>query len=204
MMKALTIGLAVALAASIALNIAVRRGPITVAPLEYFPDMARTARYNAFEANPNFPDGMTLRTPPNGTIPRGMLPPGSDPATPEGGDPVNPFTPADTAAVARGDAMFGAYCVPCHGTTGEGDGLVVQRGFPAPPSLVSGRASTMSDTEIFDVISFGSGTMPSYAAQMERDDRWKAVLHLRALQTTPPAAAPASPTPTTPPPGDAR
>ena len=198
MMKALTIGLAVALAASIALNIAVRRGPITAPPLEYFPDMARTARYNAFEANPSFPDGMTLRVPPNGTIPRGFLPPGSDPKTPAGGDPVNPFTPADTAAVARGDAMFGAYCVPCHGTTGDGDGLVVQRGFPAPPSLLSGRASTMSDAEIYNVISFGSGTMPSYAAQMERDDRWKAVLHLRALQTTPPAAAPASPAPMTP------
>ena len=73
-----------ALVASIGLNIAVRRGPITLPPLEYFPDMARTVRYNAFEANPNFPDGMTLRVPPNGTIPRGMLPPASDPTTPAG------------------------------------------------------------------------------------------------------------------------
>ncbi len=79
MVKALTIGLAVALVASIGLNIAVRRGPVTRPPFEYFPDMARTARYNAFEANPNFPDGMTLRVPPNGTIPRGLLPPGERP-----------------------------------------------------------------------------------------------------------------------------
>ena len=73
---------------------------------------------------------------------------------------MNPFTPADSAAVERGTVMFDTYCVPCHGTTGEGDGLVVQHGFPAPPSLVSGRAPTMSDAEIFNVITFGSGTMP--------------------------------------------
>jgi mono/diheme cytochrome c family protein len=188
--KALTIGLAVALVASIGLNIAARRGVVTTPPLEYFPDMVRSVRYNAFETNPNFPDGMTLRVPPNGTIPRGMLPPASDPRTPAGGDPVNPFTPADTSAVERGTVMFNTYCVPCHGTSGEGDGLVVQHGFPAPPSLVSGRAPTMTDAELFNVISFGSGTMPAYAPQMERDDRWKAILHLRALQNVPPPAAP--------------
>lgn len=182
MVRALTIGLAMALVASIGLNIAVRRGPITTTPFEYFPDMARTVRYNAFEANPNFPDGLTLRTPPNGTIPRGMLPLASAPTTTAGGDPMNPFTTADAAAVARGTVMFDTYCVPCHGAAGEGDGLVVQHGFPAPPSLVSGRAPTMSDAELFNVISFGSGTMPPYAAQMERDDRWKTVLRLRALQ----------------------
>ena len=187
MIKALTIGLAVALAVSIGLNVAVRRGPITSTPLEYFPDMARSPRYNAFEANPNFPDGLTLRTPPNGTIPRGMLPLASDPTTPAGGDPVNPFT-GNAAAAERGTVMFNTYCVPCHGASGEGDGLVVQHGFPAPPSLVSGRAPTMSDAELFNVISFGSGTMPSYAPQMERADRWKAILHLRTLQNAPPPA----------------
>ena len=193
MLKALTIGLAVALVASIGLNIAVRRGPVTTTPFEYFPDMARTVRYNAFEANPNFSDGMTLRVPPNGTIPRGMLPLASDPKTPAGADPTNPFTVADTAAAERGAAMFNTYCVPCHGTTGDGDGIVVQHGFPAPPSLLSGRAPTMTDAELFNVISFGSGTMPSYAPQMERDDRWKAILHLRMLQNAPPPPPAAQP-----------
>ena len=184
-MKALTIGLALALVASVGLNIAVRavrRGPITFTPLEYFPDMARTVRYNAFEANPNFPDGMTLRVPPTGSIPRGMLPIESEPTTPTGGDPVNPFTATDAAALQRGTVMYNTFCVPCHGATGEGDGLVVQHGFPVPPSLVSGRAPTMSDAELFNVISLGMGSMPSYAAQIAREDRWKAILHLRMLQ----------------------
>ena len=201
MVKALTIGLAVLLVASIGLNIAVRRGPITTTPLEYFPDMARTVRYNAFEANPNFSDGMTLRVPPNGTIPRGMLPLSSDPATPAGGAPVNPFTSGDTAALERGTAMFNTYCVPCHGETGEGDGLVVQHGFSKPPSLSSDRIRARSDAQIFNVMTFGSGAMPSYAPQIARDDRWKAILHVRKLQNAP---APTSPTSPTSPPGGAR
>jgi mono/diheme cytochrome c family protein len=183
--KILNIVLAVALVAVIALNVALRGGPITSTPLEYFPDMARSPRYNAFEANPNFADGMTLRVPPNGTIPRGMLPLASQPTTPEGGEPANPFKADDTAVAERGTAMFNTYCVPCHGDSGEGDGLVVQHGFPAPPSLVSGRAPTMSDAELFSVITNGSGTMPPYAAQMDPDDRWKTILHMRKLQNQP-------------------
>jgi len=182
LVKALTIGLAVLLLASIGLNIAVRQGAVTRTPLEYFPDMARTVRYNAFEANPNFPNGMTLRVPPAGTIPRGLLPVSSDPTINVDGTPTNPFTPDDAAAVARGTVVFNTYCVPCHSASGEGDGLVVQHGFPAPPSLLRARTKAMDDSRIFDIISSGSGTMPSYAAQIAREDRWKAVLHVRELQ----------------------
>ena len=87
--------------------------------------------------------------------------------------------------------MFDTYCVPCHGATGEGDGLVVQHGFPAPPTLVAGadsrderrrRSSASSPTD--------PAAMPSYAAQIARDDRWKAILHLRtAAEPHPPPAS---------------
>ncbi|MQA31030.1 MAG: cytochrome c [Luteitalea sp.] len=191
-MKALTIALAMALLLSIGLNVAVRRSQVvTRPPLEYFPDMVRTPRYNAFEANPNFADGMTLRTPPPGTIPRGMLPLASEPGG-GGEDPENPFGPDDPAAVERGAVMFDTFCVPCHGKTGEGDGLVVQHGYPAPPSLTSPGTRGMVDAEIFAAITNGLGTMPSYGAQIARDDRWKAILHLRKLQA---ASQPAEPPP---------
>jgi mono/diheme cytochrome c family protein len=181
--KVLTILLGVALLASIGLNVAVRRGTtITRPPLEYFPDMARTPRYNAFEANPNFPDGMTLRVPPAGTIPRGHLPQASEPAPRDGELPGNPFKADDRAAVERGEVMFNAYCVPCHGSKGEGDGLVVQHGYPAPPSLTTPATRAMSDLEIFTAITDGLGAMPPYGAQIAREDRWKAILHLRAIQ----------------------
>lgn len=188
MVRALTIGLAVLLVASIGLNIAARRGAVTRPPFEYFPDMYRTVRYNAFEANPNFADGSTLRVPPPGTIPRGLLPLASEALTPPGTTPENPFKAADAAAVERGAVVFDTYCVPCHGAAATGDGLVVQHGFPAPPTLLRARTRAMSDAQIFGIISNGSGAMPSYATQVSRDDRWKAILHLRKLLAQPPPA----------------
>lgn len=185
----LTIGLAVLLVISIALNVVVRVVPVTRPPFEYFPDMARTARYNAFEANPNFADGMTLRLPPPGTIPRGLLPVSSEAVTPAGTTPENPFKGDDAAAVDRGKVVFETFCVPCHGATGEGDGLVVQHGFPAPPTLLRPRTRAMSDAQIFNIITNGTGSMPWYSAQVSRDDRWKAIIHLRRLQAEPPPAA---------------
>lgn len=188
MVRGLTIGLAVLLVASIGLNIAARRGAVTSPPFEYFPDMYRTVRYNAFEANPNFADGSTLRVPPPGTIPRGLLPLASEALTPPGTTPENPFKADDAAAVERGAVVFDTYCVPCHGATAAGDGLVVQHGFPAPPTLLRARTRAMSDAQIFGIISNGSGGMPSYATQVSRDDRWKAILHVRKLQAEPPPA----------------
>ena len=85
--------------------------------------------------------------------------------------------------------MFEVFCVPCHGATGEGDGLVVEHGFPAPPTLLRARTRAMSDFQIFGIITNGSGGMPWYSAQIARDDRWKAVLYLRRLQAEPPPAA---------------
>jgi mono/diheme cytochrome c family protein len=181
-MRALTITLATALLVSIGLNIAARSGSYTRPGFEYFPDMVRTPRYNAFEANPSFPDGMTLRVPPSGTIARGMLPLSSQSGTPEDGDPVNPFDAGDSAAVERGAVMFKTFCVPCHGPTGQGDGLVVQHGFPEPPNLSSEGTRGLRDADLFTVITEGVGPMPSYAAQIARDDRWKTILYVRKLQ----------------------
>jgi mono/diheme cytochrome c family protein len=188
MVRSLTIGLAVLLVLSIGLNIAARTGA-TRPPFEYFPDMYRTVRYNAFEANPNFADGGTLRTPVPGPIPRGLLPLTSEALAPAGATPENPFK-GDEAAMARGKVVFETYCVPCHGPAATGDGLVVQHGFPAPPTLLRARTRNMADAQIFDIISNGVGSMPSYAAQVSREDRWKAILHVRMLQNAPPPSAP--------------
>ena len=155
---------------------------------EYFPDMARTARYNAFETNPNFDDNSTLRVPPPGTIPRGMLPLSSDPTSGADGTPVNPFPPEDPATLARGAIVFNTFCVPCHSAGGEGNGLVVQHGFPPPPSLLEEPTRSLPDAEIFNVITNGLGLMPSHAAQISREDRWRAVLHLRKLQNQHPGS----------------
>jgi mono/diheme cytochrome c family protein len=157
---------------------------------EYFPDMARSARYNTFAPNPNFPDGKTLQPPVPGTVALERLPGttsgGPESAAPRpGADTANPFAAEDRTALARGQMEFGVYCQPCHGATAAGDGPVVARGYPRPPDLVRGGAATSSDAELFQTISLGAPDMPPYAAQVTVTDRWRIILYLRSLQGAP-------------------
>lgn len=172
--------LGVALVASLGLHV-INRGPYVRRNIEFFPNMVRTPRYNTFASNANFADGATLRSPVPGTIPRGLPP--LPPVDADGnGSMVNPFSADDRAASARGAFVYESFCQPCHGRDGKGDGLVVQHGFPKPASLLRDRTKNMSDDQMFRVLTSGRGRMSSYAAQLSRDDRWKAILHLRALQ----------------------
>jgi mono/diheme cytochrome c family protein len=94
---------------------------------------------------------------------------------------VFPFA-IDAAVMARGHERFDIYCSPCHGRTGQGDGMVVRRGFRRPPSFHQDRLRNEPPGQIFDVITNGFGAMPDYAAQIHAADRWAIVAYLRALQ----------------------
>lgn len=82
----------------------------------------------------------------------------------------------------RGRERYDIYCSPCHGLSGSGDGVVVQRGFPAPPSYHGSRLRAASAQHFFDVITNGHGVMFSYAARVDPSDRWAIVAYIRALQ----------------------
>ena len=142
---------------------------------EYMPNMARTARYNAFEENPNFADGLTLRPPVPDTIPRGWEPLGD----------LNPFSGSDRQAVERGAQVFTNFCQPCHGADAKGVGPVVKHGFPPPPPLSRDQTQDKTDAQLFQVVTVGVQTMPSYALQLSRDDRWKVILHVRSFKRRP-------------------
>jgi mono/diheme cytochrome c family protein len=88
----------------------------------------------------------------------------------------------DAALLARGRAQFDVFCAPCHARTGNGDGMIVQRGMPRPPSLHMDRLRTADDQHFFDVITNGYGIMYSYAARVPPHDRWAIVAYIRALQ----------------------
>jgi mono/diheme cytochrome c family protein len=176
---ALTRGLGIALVVSIGLNAVswgARWWPATRPNFEYAPDMARTVRYNAFEENPNFRDGMTLRAPVPGTIPRGLPPPTIGDETP------NPSSKNDRAAVARGAVVFANFCEPCHDAKALGRGPVVKHGFAPPPPLTRGQTQEKTDAQLFQVVTNGINTMPSYASQLSREDRWKVILHVRSFR----------------------
>ncbi|HUO34808.1 MAG TPA: cytochrome c [Candidatus Acidoferrum sp.] len=92
-----------------------------------------------------------------------------------------PF-PITSADLNRGRQRFNIYCTPCHGYTGNGDGMIVQRGFPPPPSYHIERLRTAPVGHFFDVITNGYGAMYSYAARVEPADRWRIAAYIRALQ----------------------
>ena len=84
--------------------------------------------------------------------------------------------------LARGRERFDAMCAECHDRTGSGSGMVVQRGFPQPPSYHVPRLRNAPIGHFFDVITNGYGVMYSYATRVEPEDRWAIAAYIRALQ----------------------
>ena len=109
--------------------------------------------------------------------------PGTREAAATGG-PDNFPVGVDMAALERGRERFQIYCAACHGMTGEGDGLIVRRGFRRPPSFYDDRLQegVTPASHFFDVVTNGWGAMPDYAESISPEDRWKIIAYLRALQ----------------------
>ena len=85
-------------------------------------------------------------------------------------------------SLERGRQRYNVYCAPCHSVSGDGDGMVVRRGFPAPASLDSAVLRAESDAQLFDVVTSGRGVMYGFADRIGPPDRWAIVGYLRALQ----------------------
>jgi len=136
-------------------------------------DMEDQPRYDPLEASNQFADGMSARTPVTGTVAREAdLSPIPDKI---------PY-PITIELLQRGQQRFDIFCSPCHGRTGDGHGMIVQRGFPAPPSYHQDALRKASDRHFYDVITNGYGAMYSYAARVPPQDRWAIVAYIRALQ----------------------
>ncbi|MGL6161407.1 c-type cytochrome [Microbulbifer sp.] len=136
-------------------------------------DMRNQPRYDPYQAAPGWPNDQSARMPVGGTVSRNQAL-GSRPATlPE---------PLSRELLELGRERFDIFCSPCHGGTGNGDGAIVQRGFPAPPSLHSARLRNAPLGHFYDVISDGFGVMYSYAARVPPEERWAIAAYIRALQ----------------------
>ena len=147
-------------------------------------DMHDAPRYEPLEASTFFTDGRSSRMPVADTVARGQL--HEDTHLYEGkinGQLADLFPMPVTAAVmARGQERFNVFCSPCHGRTGQGNGVVVQRGFRAPASYHEDRLRNAPVGYFFDVITHGFGAMQDHAAQVPVADRWAIVAYIRALQ----------------------
>lgn len=81
-----------------------------------------------------------------------------------------------------GETRFNISCLPCHGKLGDGNGMIVQRGFRRPPSYHDPRLKAAPSSYFYDVMTNGFGAMSSYADQLTPEDRWKVAAYIRALQ----------------------
>ena len=154
-------------------------------PIHVVPDMDHQPKYKPQEAGKFFPDGSAMRQPVPGTVARGQL--HDDKAFFQGRDDSGQFlqmTPVHITSqlIERGQERFNIYCSPCHSRLGDGRGIMVQRGYTPPPTFHSDRLRQIADGYIFDVITNGIRTMPSYADQVRPEDRWAIVVYIRALQ----------------------
>jgi mono/diheme cytochrome c family protein len=169
-------------------------------------DMHVQPRYNPYDPTDFFGDGRSARQPVAGTVPRdanieepdeasaGGNAGGNIGGTPSGGiraggsgsgadANANAFPFAVTREVLdRGRERFNIFCAPCHGLGGDGDGMIVQRGFQMPPSYHLDRLRNAPAGHFFDVITNGFGAMYPYGYRVPARDRWAIVAYIRALQ----------------------
>jgi cytochrome c553 len=82
----------------------------------------------------------------------------------------------------RGQQRYNIYCAPCHSETGDGDGMVVRRGFPRPLSFHTDKLRAATDAHFYDAMTNGYGVMYSYAERVDAHDRWAIAAYIRALQ----------------------
>jgi mono/diheme cytochrome c family protein len=147
-------------------------------------NMRDQPREDPLQQDPFFADNQAARPLPTGVVARGQL--NADTLRYTGvvnGTPAATFPyPVTKEMLERGQERYNIYCAVCHGATGYGDGIIVQRGFPQPPSYHTDELRNAPPGLFFDVITNGYGVMYSYASRITPDDRWAIVAYIRALQ----------------------
>ncbi len=147
-------------------------------------DMHNQPKYKPFAPTDFFGDGRSARPKVEDTVARGHL--RLDPILYTGkmGDQdsdVFPF-PITKDDLVRGQQRFDIYCSPCHSRIGDGNGMVVRRGYRQAANYHSEKLLKAPAGHFFDVMTNGLGAMPSYASRVEPEDRWRIIAYIRALQ----------------------
>jgi Cytochrome C oxidase, cbb3-type, subunit III len=149
-------------------------------------DMHIQPKYVTEQPTDFFGDGRSERQPVPGTVARGQL--RIDELLYTGkinGVVANQFPfPITRADLERGRERYNIYCTPCHDYTGSGRGMIVQRGFPQPPSYHIDRLRQAPVGHFYEVMTNGFGAMYSYAARVTPEDRWRIAAYIRVLQAS--------------------
>jgi mono/diheme cytochrome c family protein len=135
--------------------------------------MTEQRKLTTYAPSSLWPDGTSARALPDNVVAQGDVARAAAAKAPP---------PITEAMLARGQERFGIFCAPCHGLAGDGDGIIVAHGFPAPPSYHIDRLLAAPAQHFFDVMTNGYGVMFSYADRVSVQDRWAIAAYIRALQ----------------------
>jgi mono/diheme cytochrome c family protein len=138
--------------------------------------MQKQAKGNPQSSDTLWPGGPPRAAPPEGTIATDQAARDAALATPP---------PLTAALVDRGQERYEIFCAECHGAQGRGDGMIVRRGFPQPPSFHAARLVAAPPAYIVNVITHGHGVMYSYADRVDPRDRWAIAAYVKVLQRLP-------------------
>ncbi|MBS9766219.1 MAG: cytochrome c [Flavobacteriaceae bacterium] len=150
---------------------------------QYMPDMYKAVGYETYSENPNYANGMTARNPVEGTVARGQEV-YDYPNTEEGylkakENLKNPLA-KDKKNLANGKKMYNIYCISCHGESGDGQGVLVQREkFLGVPNY---KDRDITEGSIYQVIMYGRNMMGSHASQLTEKERWQVVMYVQQLR----------------------
>ncbi len=152
-------------------------------------------KYRPLRGSEIFADKRSARPLVEGTVARGTLREDTALYTGKTGGAFVTEIPVQVTPelLARGHSQYQVFCAPCHGRTGRGDGMIVQRGFKKPSSFHVDRLRQMPIGYFYDVIASGFGAMSDYAAQIPPKDRWAIAAYVRVLQFSQYAPASAVP-----------
>jgi len=147
-------------------------------------EMYDQPRFEPLEASNFFADGLSSRQPVPGTVARGQLRLDSHLYEGKVNGELATTVPYEVsqAFLERGQNRYNIFCTPCHDRTGRGNGMIVQRGLKAPPSMHEQRLRDVPVGHFFDVMTNGLGVMYSYASRIPVKDRWAIAAYIRALQ----------------------
>lgn len=167
-------------------------GTFSQPPIHPQQNMDFQKRFEAQEENPFFKDGRAMRHPVENTVAvgnlrtddhlfTGMIDGEHVETLPKNDEQGKPIVLSEEW-LERGQERFNIFCTPCHGFTGEGNGLAVQRGMLKPTSLYDERLQGMGIGYFYDVITNGKRNMGPYASQIPVRDRWAIASYVRVLQ----------------------
>lgn len=157
---------------------------------EYMPDMYRSPAVEPYvdygdikdRTNEELTNTMSVRTPVNGTIPRGFTPyayeNNADGYMLAGQNLKNPIAYSDVVG-KQGEELYGMFCVHCHGKTGQGDGILVEREKFPPLPVKFNPGLDISEGKMFHSITYGKGLMGPHASQLNKEERWKLIHFIR-------------------------